>query len=49
MGSDMDPEWKMLMTDRVRKMLPAVRLVIINGFGVRGEGGDGGQAQCEDQ
>lgn len=47
MGSDMDPEWKMLMTERVSKMLPAVRLVIINGFGVHGERGDGGEGQCK--
>lgn len=42
MGSDMDPEWKMLIANHVSKMLPAVRLVIINRFGLLGKSGGGG-------
>lgn len=47
MGSDMDPEWEMLMADHVRKMLPAVHLILSIGLGVHGESGDCGWGQCK--
>lgn len=47
MGSDMDPEWEMLMADHVSKMLPAVHLILSIGLGAHGESGDCGWGQCK--
>lgn len=33
MGSDIEPEWEMLMADHVGKMLPAVHLILSIGLG----------------